>query len=147
MAKLKYPLNYNRVVKDAPFFATLTHTFSKESKQVHQLRLISFVTAPPNMSGPLSSSRAILYPWYILRYRHINSDAGQAGGFASGKCDLNERSADFLISRKMESFSRANALHAHPLSRAVIKQIEPLPSRRNKPHRPLSPVHSRNRAI
>lgn len=71
---------------------------------------------------------------------HARRGNGPAGlrVFGSEKRDLNERPADFLISRKMESFS----LHAHLLSRAVIKQIEPLPSRRNKPHRPIRPLSS-----
>lgn len=82
----------------------------------------------------------------LVRCRNTSSALEQAGGLVSFKKARSkpeserkrerERPMDFLISRKMESFSRASALHAHPLSRTVIKQIEPLPSRRNKPHRP-----------
>jgi len=78
------------------------------------------------------------YSVITIRYRSTREVRDGPAGFAfwTEKRDLNERLADFLISRKMESFS----LHAHPLSRVVIKQIEPLPWRRNKPHRsPLRP--------
>jgi len=79
--------------------------------------------------------------WYVIEI-HAAGLTSRSSRLAQKKPDPLKESererervkgaVDFLISRKMESFSRASALHAHPLSRAVIKQIEPLPSRRNK---------------